>query len=138
MNNHLKNVLKKTTAVITVLFVVAAPVLQAVSFAGEFTAIEKSCGCSCCATSDQESSCPVKSQMTKSSCPCSITESLPFNSKPLESSTPNQTAKYFDNQNFEINNLFESIEPVPTEIVSLDIASKTHPPFYILNASLLI
>lgn len=138
MNNNSTKAFTSTVAIIAILFVIAGPVLQAASFAAEFTTVEKNCGCSCCDTPDQESNCPVKSQMTKNSCPCSVTETLPFNSKPLESSTPNQTAGHFDNQSFIISSLFESIKPVSTEIVAFDIASKSHPPFYILNASLLI
>jgi hypothetical protein len=138
MNSNSTNAFTKTAAITAILFVIAAPVLQAVSFAGEFTQLAKSCGCCCCATPDQESNCPVKFQITVNDCPCSVTESLPFNSKPLESSTPNQTAKHFYIQSFAINNLFESIKPVSSEIFAFDVVSKTHPPFYILNASLLI
>ncbi|HEX2897126.1 MAG TPA: hypothetical protein VHP63_03650, partial [candidate division Zixibacteria bacterium] len=94
MNNKSTKAFTSTVAIIAILFIIAAPVLQAASFASEFTPVEKTCGCSCCATPDQESNCPVKSQMAENSCPCSVTESLPFNSKPFESSTPNQVTKY--------------------------------------------
>jgi len=138
MNSKFNKVFKKTVAILTILLVVAAPVLQAVSFAEEFDQGEKACNCCCCATPDQESSCPVKSQMSEDRCPCSVTETLPFNSKPIESATPNQVSKYSAVENIEAFNLFESIKPVSLEIVAFDIASKTHPPFYILHASLLI
>lgn len=123
---------------VIVLTFCAAPALQAISFSNGFIQSEKTCGCDCCGTPAEESSCPMKIQMSENSCLCSVTEQVPFNSKPIESSVPFSIGKELASPSSVLIGSFETLNESSFDIVCFYISPKTHPPFYILNVSLLI
>jgi len=131
-------IFRTSVTVITLLTLCAAPALQAFSFAGGLAQMEKSCGCDCCGTPAEESSCPVKSQMSENSCPCSVGEQLPFNSKPIESSVPVTIGKNLAVQPTVLITYSESLNNSDYNIVCFEISPKSHPPLYILHGSWLI
>ncbi|MGH8015482.1 MAG: hypothetical protein ACREBV_04775 [Candidatus Zixiibacteriota bacterium] len=118
--------------------VVAAPTLQAFSFAGQFSQADSGCGCDCCKTEIEESACPVKSLLSAGSCPCQVKQQHPFNSKPIESSTPNLQGKDFAAQVTGCVDIIADLTIEPTHKVQYKSPLSKQPPLYILHSSFLI
>jgi len=131
-------IFRTSVILITLLTLCAAPALQAFSFSDRISQMKEACGCGCCFSNTEESSCPVKAQSAEKACACEVGQQIPFNSKPFETVAPSQNITDISLQKCDV-----IVSQTPDceqsfNSVVFTIPSKTHPPLYILNASLLI
>jgi hypothetical protein len=138
MANKTDRIFKALIIGSVLLSVVAAPASQAFSFAGEFSKTEPTCGCCCCQSETEEQSCPVRAEISKGSCPCQVEQQVPFNTKPIESSTPIISIKDFAGQVSALPNVLAGIAEQTASAIPYKIPISNSPPLYILNSSFLI
>lgn len=138
MFDKMKKIFRTLIVVAATFAVVAAPTLQAFSFAEQFSPNDNTCGCLCCKSELEESTCPVKSEMSQNGCSCSVKQQHPFNSKPIESSAPNLQSKDVTDQISERIEIVAAISVKSFNQVPFKIPLNNYPPLYILNSSFLI